>query len=100
MLASEYDFVWLLHEVDGVVAVLHVMSCARIDGAWYSSLSSPEKRLVPDLLTESIEKPPARLKSIARAPPLMTAICAMSCEAGSEASVPNSGSVTFTPSKL
>ena len=29
-------------------------------------------RLVPDLLTESIEKPPTRSKSTARAPPLIT----------------------------
>jgi hypothetical protein len=56
--------------------------------------------LVPDLLTESTAKPPARWKSTALAPPLMTVICAMSCEAGSADSVPKSGRVTLTPSKL
>ena len=57
---------------------------------WYS--------LVPDLLTESIEKPPERSKSTARAPPLITVTWAMSWEAGSADSVPKSGSVTLTPS--
>ena len=58
------------------------------------------KRLVPDLLTESIANPPARMKSTALAPPLMTVTCAMSCDAGSADSVPKSGSVTLTPSNL
>ena len=62
--------------------------------------SSPVKRLVPDLLTESMVKPPDRSKSTARAPPRTVVTCAMSCDEGSEASVPNSGSVTLTPSKL
>ena len=63
-------------------------------------LNCPVNWFVPDLLTESIEKPPARSKSTARAPPLMVVTCAMSCDEGSADSVPNSGSVTFTPSKL
>ena len=53
---------------------------------------------MPDLLTESIEKPPERSKSTARAPPLTIVTWAMSCEAGSAESVPNRGSVTLTPS--
>jgi hypothetical protein len=50
------------------------------------------------LLTESIVNPPDRSKSTARAPPLIVVTCAMSCDAGSADSVPNSGSVTLTPS--
>ena len=65
-------------------------------------VSSPRRQnwLVPDLLTESIVKPPARSKSTARAPPLIVVTCAMSCDEGSAESVPKSGSVTLTPSKL
>ncbi len=55
---------------------------------------------MPDLLTESIEKPPARSKSTARAPPLITVTWAMSWDAGSAESVPYCGSDTLTPSKL
>ena len=55
---------------------------------------------MPDLLTESTVKPAARSKSTALAPPLSVVTCAMSYDAGSVDSVPNSGSVTFTPSNL
>ena len=58
----------------------------------------PANRFVPDLLTESIRKPPERSKSTARAPPRTVVTCSMSCDAGSDASVPKSGSVTLTPS--
>jgi hypothetical protein len=61
-------------------------------------LISPVKRLLPDLLTESMVNPPERSKSTARAPPRTVVTCAMSCEAGSADNVPNSGSVTLTPS--
>jgi hypothetical protein len=59
----------------------------------------PWKAFVPDLETVLTEMPAERLKSVASAPPLTTATCSMSCDDGSEASVPNSGRVTFTPSK-
>ena len=55
---------------------------------------------MPDLLIVSIEKPPERSKSTALAPALIVVTCAMSCDEGSAESVPKSGSVTFTPSKL
>ncbi len=45
---------------------------------WNWKLTSPEYRLVPDLLIVSIEKPPARSKSTARAPALIVVTCAMS----------------------
>ena len=47
-------------------------------------LAMPEKRFVPDLLTESMVKPPARSKSTARAAPRIAVTCAMSCDAGSD----------------
>ena len=62
------------------------------------SSARPLNLFEPDRLTESTVKPPERSKSMARAPPFVVVNCAMSCDAGSADSVPNSGSVTFTPS--
>ena len=67
---------------------------------WNWKPSMPWNELLPDLLTESTEKPAARSKSTALAPPLIVVTWAMSCDEGSAESVPNSGSVTFTPSNL
>ena len=53
---------------------------------------------MPERLTVSIENPPERSKSTARAPPFTTVTSAMSWEAGSAESVPKSGRFTLTPS--
>ena len=45
---------------------------------WNWKLAWPVYLLVPDLLTESIEKPPERSKFTARAPPLTIETSAMS----------------------
>ena len=77
-------------DVDGdPVAILLVARAAAVvesaPSCWRLELEADlaGERFVPDLLTESIVKPPERSKSTARAPPWIIVTCAMSCVEGS-----------------